>query len=49
VSVLGCEGVVSQATGKVNGRLGRPGSECGEGAEQKVCVGEVVEDGVGGA
>ena len=42
------EGVVSQATGKVNGRLVPHGSECGEGAEQAFGVGEVGEDGVGG-
>src|SRR5215204_553834 len=41
------EGVVSQATEKVNGRLIPPGSECGEGAEQEFRVGQVGEDGVG--
>src|SRR5215211_3936527 len=41
------EGVVSQATGKVNGRLIPRGSECGEGAEQELRVGQVGEDGVG--
>ena len=40
------EGVVSQATGKVNGRLVPPGSERGESAEEEVGVVEVGEDGI---